>query len=493
MTSAYASLCDLFQRLSRLEHLSAISGWDMYVMMSSKGSTARAEAMAELELEIQARLAAPRVAELLSAAEQESLDDDQRADLVEMKRRHAWTTALPPALVEAKSLAGARCEHAWRRQRPANDWTGFAANLREVVRLAREEASIRAELTGLGRYDALLDHYEPGMRAERLDPLFADLSSWLPALIERALERQARVAETSLEGSFDPEAQRRLGLEVMALLGFDFEAGRLDVSAHPFCGGVPSDVRITTRFDEGDFLPALMSVIHETGHARYEQNLPSRFHGRPIGLARSMGMHESQSLSFEMQLARSDAFLSLLQPMVSNHFGRRPGLELEALARRVRRVAPGRIRVDADELCYPAHVMLRYQIERALIEGELEVDDIPAAWDERMLRYLGVDTRGDYRNGCMQDIHWTDGGFGYFPTYTLGAIYAAQLFAAARQALPGLDERIADGELGVLFGWLDANVWSHGSRYSTDELLRRATGAPVSTQAYRAHLERRYT
>jgi carboxypeptidase Taq len=278
----------------------------------------------------------------------------------------------------------------------------------------------------------------------------------------------------------------------MRLLGFDFEAGRLDVSAHPFCGGVPEDVRITTRFREGEFLSSLMGTIHETGHARYEQGLPRGWLGQPVAEARSMALHESQSLSLEMQLASHPGFVTLLAPLVREAFGEQPAFEPANLHRLVTRVQRGLIRVDADEVTYPAHVILRYEIERPLIEGEIEPEDIPGLWDAKMAELLGLDTRGNYTDGPLQDVHWPEALFGYFPCYSLGAMYAAQWFAAMRRAMPDLDARIGAGELQGVFDWLRANIWSQGSRHTTDELAVRASGEPLNPAHFRAHLQARY-
>jgi carboxypeptidase Taq len=293
-------------------------------------------------------------------------------------------------------------------------------------------------------------------------------------------------------GPFPVAAQRALNAEVMTLLGFDFEAGRLDESTHPFSGGVPEDVRLTTRYSDGDFARSLLGTIHETGHARYEQNLPREWLGQPVGSARSYGIHESQSLSFEMQLARSRAFTGLLAPLLKKYFGDQPAFEPDNLYLLWTRVRPGYIRVDADEVTYPAHVILRYEIERALVEGAIEPDDIPALWDDKMQTLLGLDTRGNCKDGCLQDVHWTEGAFGYFPSYTLGAMYAAQWFAAIRRAVPDLDARIAAGELNPVFDWMRANIWSQASLWETPELVRRASGEALNPQYFRRHLETRY-
>lgn len=488
----YQQLTRTFQRLSRFSHLSAIASWDMFTMMPPAGSRARSEALAELGVLQHQILTDKQVAQWLRNAEQEDLNDVEQANLHEMARHYQQAALLPESLVEAKSLAGSRCEHAWRTQRPENDWQGFAANLKDVVKLSREEAHIRAQAKGGSPYDALLDIFEPDMTSARLDILFGDLKTWLPDLLAKATEKQASKTLLTPQGPFPIESQRQLGLAAMQRLGFDFNAGRLDVSAHPFCGGVPEDVRITTRYNEHDLLSALFGVIHETGHARYEQNLPRNWLGQPVSQARSTAIHESQSLFFEMQLARSDAFLQNLLPAVVERFGAQPAFEQANFIAWNQRVKPGFIRIDADEVSYPAHVILRYEIERALIDGEIEVEDIPALWDEKMRHWLGLSTEGNYRDGCMQDIHWTDGGFGYFPSYTLGAMYAAQLMHAARTALPDLDSHIIAGDFSALFDWLRQTIWQHGSRFSTSQLIKQATGEDLNSRYFREHLTARY-
>jgi len=488
----YTDLSRIFLRLSRFDHLNAIASWDMATMMPVNGSQARGEALAELSVLRHQIMSDKKIALLIQDAEQEDLDDIERANLNEIIRQYQNAILLPDSLVEEKSLVGSRCEHGWRTQRPDNNWSDFAANLKEVVRVSREEARLRADAQGISPYDALLDIYEPGMTSAKLDGLFGSLRSWLPDLLQTVLDKQAAETVITPVGPFATEKQRQLGLDTMDMLGFDFAGGRLDVSAHPFCGGVPEDVRITTRYNEDELFSAMFGVVHETGHARYEQNLPRTWPGQPVALARSMAIHESQSLFFEMQLARSAPFQQQLLPKIIAHFGPQPAFELSNLIKLSQRVERGFIRVDADEISYPAHVVLRYEIERALISGDIEVDDIPALWDEKMQEWLGLSTAGNYRNGCMQDIHWTDGAFGYFPSYTLGAMYAAQLFAAARRALPQLESQIASGDFGPLFTWLEQNIWRHGSRFSTSQLITNATGEDLNPLYFRKHLESRY-
>jgi carboxypeptidase Taq len=491
---SYAQLQLHFLKISHFNHLSAICDWDQAAMMPAGGNDARSAAMAELSVLIHQQTTAPHLADWFAVAEGETLSADEKASLAALKRRWRQATLLPEELVLAQSLAKSTCEHAWREQRKNNDWESFKPNLAKVLELAREEARVRAADSGLSPYDAMLELYEPGINCATLDALFGDVKTWLPECILRAEEHQVKKNLLTPTGPFEIAQQKELGLAAMKLLGFDFNHGRLDVSSHPFCGGVPSDVRITTRYDQSDFMKALLGVIHETGHARYEQNLPPAWAGLPVGEARSTGIHESQSLFFEMQLARSKEFTQLLAPLAQTAFNRAqdPAFSIENLYTFNTRSKRGFIRVDADELTYPAHVILRYEIERALIEGEIEVDDIPTLWNEKMQAYLGLSTEGNYRDGCMQDIHWALGLFGYFPSYTLGAIYAAQEFSAANRAIEQLPSKIAAGDLGELFQWLQNNIWAKGSLLSTDELMIAATGEPLNARHFKAHLERRY-
>jgi carboxypeptidase Taq len=491
-TPSYDELTATWTRMHHFGHLQSLAGWDRAANMPPKGNEARAAALAEMAALLHRMRTDPALKRHLAAAEQEPLDDHQRANLHEMQREWRASTALPESLVQRQQMASSRCEHAWRTQRAANDWAGFVPNLKEVVSLAREEAQHLAGLTGVSRYEALMDRWEPGMTTAQVDRVFAEVRQWLPDLIRQVLDKQSREPLIEPIGPFPLDRQKWLCEQAMHRLGFDFDAGRLDVSAHPFCGGVPEDVRMTTRFREDDFLGALMGTIHETGHGRYEQNLPRELLGQPAAQARSAAIHESQSLSFEMQLGSHPGFIQQLAPLIGQAFGAQPAFEPANLQRLLTRVKPGFIRVDADEVTYPAHVILRYEIERPLIEGDIEVEHIPALWDARMMQLLGVDTRGNFRDGPMQDVHWSESLFGYFPCYSLGAMYAAQWFAAMRRAMPDLDRHIADGDLGAVFDWLRSNIWLQASRWTTDELALRASGEALNPAHFRTHLQTRY-
>jgi carboxypeptidase Taq len=498
---SYAALADRYRRLSHLHHVEAITSWDEAVMMPAGSGEARAEALASLRVLLHELQTDPRLADLFAAAESERARGDlppwEAANLREMRRGYVRETALPPSLVQRSSLAESRCEQAWRELRPRNDWAGMLPLLQEVVDAKREVAAALGVRLGLGPYDALLDGYEPDARAATLDPLFAELREFLPGFIPAAVERQRGQRALPPVGPFPVERQRWLGLEIARRVGFDFAHGRLDVSHHPFCGGVPRDVRITTRYDEADFASSLMAVLHETGHGKYEQNLPGSWLDQPVGHARSMALHESQSLFQEMQVSRSRDFLEFAAPLIRAAFPDAAAAAPESftadnLHRHYTRVRPDFIRVDADEVTYPCHVLLRYDLEQRLIAGTLPLRDLPEAWDAGMRALLGLSTGADHRNGCLQDVHWPAGLFGYFPTYTVGALVAAQLFAAARRALPDLPAQLRRGDLAPLDAWLREAIWSRACLLPTDELVRAATGAPIGTAAFIAHLRDRY-
>lgn len=492
--SPYKSLEARFARLGALQDATAMLQWDTATLMPAGGAAARAEQLATLRLVCHELLTDPALADLLAAAEAEpALDPWQRANLAEMRRLTVHATAVPADLVEALSKACSACEMRWRVARPAGDFALVLPALGGVLALVREAAAAKAERLGKSRYEALLDEYEPGGSEAAIDRLFDELAKVLPRLVEGALQRQAeRPALLPLAGPFPIEAQRKLGVQLMQRLGFDFEHGRLDVSLHPFCGGTPDDVRLTTRYDESNFTRALMGVLHETGHALYERGLPPDWRRQPVGQARGMSLHESQSLLMEMQACRSREFIEFLAPLLRQAFGASgKAWEADNLYRLYTHVERSLIRVDADEVTYPAHVILRYRLERALIAGDLALTDLPAAWNDGMRALLGVAPAND-REGCLQDIHWYDGAWGYFPTYTLGAMTAAQIFDAAKRADPRILPSIASGDFAPLLAWLRANLHAKGSRYATADIIAQVTGRPLDAATFERHIETRY-
>ncbi len=491
---SFAKLDELGRKLEALEHALAILGADEATHMAVGGGAKRAEAMSALAGMHHRQATAPEIADWIAAAEREVLNEEQKAALGEFRRHYTNLTCLPAEFVERLMAARLRSEQLWRDLRAKNDWAGFEPALEGVVALIREEAALRSEALGLDPYDALMEQFDPGHRTADITPVFSDLKAFLKDFVPEALavqeERRARKPLRPLSGVYAVERQRELALAMMAAAGFDLTRGSLSVSHHPFCGGVPTDVRITTRYKTSDFLSALMGVLHETGHAMYEQNLPQSWSHWPLGKARGMSVHESQSLFVEKQLGRNPAFWRWALPLVGQHLGE--SWSLDEILPHVHRVERGLIRVDADEVTYPLHVILRYELEQELIAGSLAVSDLPEAWDAKMREYLGLSTIDNPADGPMQDVHWPGAAFGYFPSYTLGAMMAAQQWAAIVKAHPAIDEEIARGHFETVNDWRRKNIWSQASRWSTPELLERATGEKLNAAHFTTHLKKRY-
>jgi carboxypeptidase Taq len=459
--------------------------------MPPGGGAARGDQLAVLAVLRHTQLIAPEVEADLAAAE--GTDAWESADIRLMRHAYARAKALPADLVQAQAKANSDCEKRWRVARHDGDFKLVKPHLAEVLRLTRESAAALSEALGLSPYDALMDGYQQGIGAEDVAPIFAAYETFLATALPAVEAYQARQPEpVPLVGPFPIAAQQQLCRDIAQRLGLDFEHARLDQSAHPFSGGTPTDVRITTRYLEDDCTSAILAVVHETGHALYERGLPSAYARLPVGEAAGMAVHESQSLIVEMQAFRSDPFLQWLGGRLQETFGGAPEpYRLENLGRLWRRVQRSFIRVDADELTYPAHVILRFRLEQAMVAGDLGVADLPGAWNDGLHALLGI-TPPDDAQGCLQDIHWYDGAFGYFPSYTLGAMSAAQLMQAARAQVDGLDEAFGRGDLSPLVTWLRTHVHGVGSRLDLNTILLHATGHKLDPRAFQTHLRQRY-
>jgi carboxypeptidase Taq len=409
----------------------------------------------------------------------------------EVRRAYERATRVPATLVEELARTSALAQDVWVEARKASDYARFRPWLDKLVALKREEAK------AIGRdgplYDALLDEYEPGETAARLTRVFAELRDALVDLVGRIAGAPRRPDPTPLHGVYPIPAQEAFGTAVAAALGFDFQAGRLDVTAHPFCSGIgPGDTRLTTRYDPKDFGDAFFSILHEAGHGLYDQGLDADHCGTPMGEAVSLGIHESQSRLWENFVGRSRAFWEHWLPRARQAFPEAlAGVGLDAFVFAVNDVRPSWIRVDADEATYNLHILLRFELEQALIAGDLPVADLPAAWADGMKRLLGVTPPDDAR-GCLQDIHWSGGGFGYFPTYTLGNLYAAQFFATARAELGDLDDQLRRGEFLPLKEWLNRKIHREGQRHRAADLVVAVTGEPLTPRYLLDHLSAKF-
>lgn len=490
MGKHYAALETRFKRIHDIEGAAAILSWDAQVVMPSGAVGERGEQMAVLSSLAHEILVDPATGDAIEGAASElDLDDWAKANIREARRRYDRARALDPKLVEAITRAETVTEMAWREARAKADFELLQPKLEEIVRLTAESGRQIGMALDLPVYDALLDGFQPDLRDAAIEPLFAQLRAALPDILKEARARQRE--PLAPVGPFPATVQKALGRQLMETLGFDFSHGRLDESQHPFCGGTPDDIRITTRYREDELVSAVMGILHETGHALYERNLPARYRDQPVGSARGMAAHESQSLLIEMQACRSAGFIAYLAPRLEAAFGQQPALRPENLRLIYRHVEPGYIRVDADEVTYPLHIILRHRLERAMMNGDLKVADLPGAWNEGMKELLGI-VPPDHARGCLQDIHWPSGAFGYFPCYTLGALLAAQLFAAARAAIPSLDDELAAGKFAPLVGWLREKVHAQGSKLPLGTLVEAATGSALTADAFLSHLRTRY-
>ncbi len=492
---AYLRLEARKKRVSALNNAMGILQWDQQTMMPDGAAPSRASMMAELSVLVHEMETGSELSDLIDQAESEGAELGlwQHANLREIRHQFVHANAMPPALVKKLVLAQSSSEMTWRQARAANDFKSLAPKLETLFQLKREEAAIKAAAMGVTPYEALLDQFDPGRREVQVDAIFADLESFLPPFLQQVMEKQAQEPVAIMpQGPFPIARQRELSHEVMRVLGFPFDRGRLDTAHHPFSGGADGDIRITTRYDENDFTKSLMAVIHETGHALYEDGRPAQWQGQPVGNSRGMTLHESQSLLLEMQAARSEEFIRFLLPTLKRLLaGEGPAWEVDNILRVYRKVEPGLVRVFADEVTYPLHVILRYKLEKAILAGELSTGELPLAWNDLMEQLVGIRPTDD-KDGVMQDVHWPEGIFGYFPTYSLGAMAAAQLFAAAQRdngdILPGLGR----GDITPLFTWLDQHIRSQGCLYMPDELIVKATGSALDTTAFKASIQARY-
>jgi carboxypeptidase Taq len=479
---AWDELRRLLREAATLRSVVGIIGWDQETFMPPAAAPLRGEQMAVLSALVHKRRTSPRIGELLARCEADpalAADPAAAANLRTLRRDYELATRLPTDLVRELAETSSRAMHAWRDAREANDFAAFAPWLEKIVGLTRRRAEAIGWPQGGEMYDALLDEFEPGMTTAEITRTFAALRAGLTPLIRAVAESGVEPDVAWQRTPVPVDRQAAFSQEVVRRMGFDIAAGRLDVSAHPFCDGIgPGDTRLTTRYLEDQFPSALSGTMHETGHALYEQNLPKDEHfGEPLAEAASTGIHESQSRMWENLVGRSHPFWQWALPEIRRAFGPSglDAVDVETAYRGMNVVRPNLIRIESDETTYNLHIMLRFDLERALLSGELPVRDLPAAWNERIRADLGLEVPDDAR-GCLQDIHWSMGALGYFPTYTLGNLYAAQFWTALRQALPGLDDDLRRGEFGGLLAWLKENVHAHGRRYTAPELCERITG-----------------
>jgi carboxypeptidase Taq len=488
--------------IQRINSAASLLSWDQETYMPPKGGEARAEQIATLQGLAHERLVSPELERELTKwidpatgriveTPGDSWDEPSRSLLREVWRDFSRAKKLPSEFVKRLSRECSLAQQVWAEARRKSDFRMFLPNLRTVVALKREEAGYLGYTAS--PYDALLDLYEPGSTAAALKPLFDALKARLLPLLNRVMASPVKIDDAVLYRSYDTSRQLEFGRLVLTAMGYDFERGRLDLSAHPFTTSFhPTDVRVTTRVYEKELPVCLFSCLHEGGHGLYDQGLDPRYYGTPLGDSLSLGIHESQSRLWENCVGRSRPFWRFFYPLLQQTFPEQlGGIEMEQFYAAINRAKPSLIRVEADELTYNLHIMLRFEIEQDLIEGRIQVEDLPALWNRKMQDYLGV-APGTDADGVLQDVHWSLGSFGYFPTYTLGNLYAVQFYDQARLEIPDLEVQIESGQLIGLRRWLEQKIHRWGRMFSPDHLVQRVTGKSLSPEPYLTYLERKY-
>lgn len=490
-TDLYTEYTDRMQKIADVKYAAAVLEWDQETYLPPKGAEFRGRQLASLSEIAHEWLTTPALGQLLQELQQRGdLADDQRRNVELNLEDYNKQKKFSPAFIRRLSETSSRSFHSWLQARSANSFLLFKDDLEQLVKLKKEET----ELAGYEQhpYNALLDTFEKGCTVALLDKVFVDVRDPLKNLLDRIASRP-QVDDNFLRGDYPRQQQWDFGMDLIRSLGFDFDAGRQDLSEHPFTTSFnPRDVRITTRVDENDFSHMTWSCIHETGHALYEQGLPIAYYGLPLGEYASLSIHESQSRLWENNVGRSLGWWRTIYPRLQATFPLRlNGTTVEQFYKGINKVQPSLIRTEADEVSYHFHVMIRYELEKELIGGSLAVADVPSWWNEKYAAWLGV-TVPDDKRGCLQDVHWSHGSFGYFPTYSLGSFYAAQFFEAAENQDLTIRPAICEGHTAPLLEWLRSRIHRHGRRYTSEQLCEQATGKTLDIRYFLDYLLDKY-
>ncbi len=494
-TLAYAKLRTQLEELAHFSSTLALLQWDQEIYMPAKGGEPRAKLISYLSVVAHEKLLALNSGKLLTKLVQEAKKTPNTPEAIVIRdvwRSYTRERKLPTAFVQELAELTSRAQTIWAEARAKSDFSLFLPSLKRLVELKRQEAAYVGYKNS--PYDALLDTYEPGLTSAQIDPLFSELRDFLkPFLRKLKAAKQQPPAATRLKGKFPLREQEAFNEQLLRKVGFDFEAGRIDQSTHPFTTNFhPYDVRITTRYSETDALYALGSTIHEMGHALYEQGLPVEHFGTPLAEAVSLGIHESQSRFWENMIGKGRPFWKYFYPKLQKQFPKPYArVPFETFYRILNRVEPAFIRTEADEVTYNLHIIIRYELERGLIEGTLKAKDLPQLWKAKMKDYLGVTVKND-REGVLQDVHWSIGAIGYFPTYTLGNLYAAQFSETAKKQLPKLEAQLEKGNFTPLREWLRTHIHAHGKTFTSEALVKEITGEPLQASYFIKHLKEKY-
>ena len=489
---AYTKLKEIFKDASLSSDIAGILHWDMSTMMPSNSRNQRAEQLAYLSKLSHDKISSNEVRDLILEAKNEKLNQNETYNLREIEREHKLTSSVPSDLIQKISRTSAKCEGEWQDARKNSNFNLIKNSLGELIKLTKEEADILGKEFNLSPYEALVNKFEPGSNTKLIANVFDDLQQFLTPLIDTIIEKQRSQNILPIQYKISENQQKVIAEHIMKIIGFDFKRGRLDKSVHPFCGGSTNDVRITTRYNEDNPFSSLDGVMHETGHALYELNLPEKWSHQPVGKSRGMAMHESQSLLIEMQITRSLAFKTFLSKLLKDKFNIiDKSFDANNLYLLGTRVEKSFIRVESDEVTYPLHIILRFNLERKIFNNEIGVNDIPEVWNDEYKKLFDKKVEKD-TDGCLQDVHWYAGLFGYFPTYSLGALTAAQFASQLRIDLPKLDLNIEKGKFDDLVNWLKTNIHEKASFFSTNEVLEQVTKSSLNAKYFKNYINNRY-
>ena len=490
--NAYIKLKEIFREASLSSDIAGILHWDMSTMMPSGSRNNRADQLAFLSKLSHDKISSNEVKDLIYEAKNEDLNENDLHNLREIEREHKLTSSVPSDLVQKISRTAAKCEGQWQEARKNSDFELIKKSLDELINLTKKEAEILAKVFNTSPYEALVNKFEPGSNTKLIANVFDNLQQFLTPLIDTIIDKQKSQKIVPIQKKISETQQKEISEHIMKIIGFDFKRGRLDKSVHPFCGGSTNDVRITTRYNKNNPFSSLDGVMHETGHALYELNLPEKWSHQPVGRSRGMAMHESQSLMIEMQITRSLAFKKFLSKILKDKFNIiEKSFDPNNLYLIGTRVQKSFIRVESDEVTYPLHIILRFNLERKIFNNEISVNDIPEVWNEEYKKLFGKKVDKD-SNGCLQDVHWYAGLYGYFPTYSLGALTAAQFASQLRIDMPELDLHIEKGKFDDLINWLKINIHEKASFFSTNEVLEQVTNSSLNAKYFKNYINNRY-
>ncbi|MGD9638761.1 MAG: carboxypeptidase M32 [Alphaproteobacteria bacterium] len=489
-TNWYLELENRYKKISKLSEISELLEWDSAICLPEKAADNRGDQQAVLKGLIHDEMTSPEWQNIFEGAEkQDGLNDWQKANIREAKRLWVHATCVPKELVEKQAKAVNSCQDAWRKAKKENDFKSYAPHLQKVMTINREIAKIKSEKLGLSLYDAMLDEYQPGLKSETIDKVFGDLKTFLPKAIQEISQKQG-ASRPEFKEDYPVEKQKAFLTEIMQNMEFDFARGRMDRGSSAFLLDLGNDARVVSRFDEKNPLRSVISGMHETGHALYEQHRPLEWADQPVGKHRGIGVHESQSLLMVSQVYQSPEFMGYVAEKMHKYYNTEE-TKPENLKAKISKVEPSLIRVNADDVTYPLHVIMRYEIEKDLLEGKMNVSDLPKVWGEKSKEYLGVEPQTDTQ-GCLQDVHWSSGYMGYFPNYAIGTLLAAQFFEAAKKEKPEIADELKQGSFKSLNNWLSKNVHQKASLNSFEDLIKEATGKEFSAEAFKRSIRDKY-